>query len=128
MILLNLTRLYENNRVANSKEILLLRKHYEPKIVSQKGRKRNLNYSITDQSISYGKPYRPSTPIKVLLSNRYGEEAERRTNSRYEFHSQKRLELKMHKPVRMTRAFDILNEYRNKKCRHTEVLHVYFYL
>lgn len=43
---------------------------------------------VKDNSVSYGKPYRAHTPMKSLMSNIYGQQAEDSIKSRYEFHSQ----------------------------------------
>ena len=76
------------------KEITIMRKDYEPKIIKHKGRKRNFHRYITDCSISYGKANKSITPIKGLMSYSYGEEAEKEILSRYEFHSQQRISSK----------------------------------
>ena len=54
-----------------------------------KGRKRLSDRYFVDNTIAYGKPNRPHTPMGGLISNAYGEIAENRIKSRYEFHSQK---------------------------------------
>lgn len=55
---------------------------------THKGRKRDHLRYKADITMSYGKPNRPQTPIKDIISNIYGKEAEQDIKSRYVFHSQ----------------------------------------
>lgn len=65
------------------------RKQFAPKVKQKRGRRRNQNRYGYDNTVCYGKPYRPSTPMKTLMSNVYGQQAEKHIKSLYEFHSQK---------------------------------------
>ena len=109
------------SKATTAKQIAMLRKRFEPRQTQRKTGRRSLHKTAADCSASYGKLNRPSTPIKSLLANSYGEAAERKSRSRYELQSQLRLQAAARKAVRMTRAFDMRIEFRISKTRHNPV-------
>mmetsp|Transcript_20035 Transcript_20035/g.17714 ORF Transcript_20035/g.17714 Transcript_20035/m.17714 type:complete len:99 (+) Transcript_20035:387-683(+) len=56
--------------------------------------------------------------MNQLMSNSYGQEAEKSIRSRYEFHSQNREKSKTKKPIKVTRAVNLLTKYKIKSNLH----------
>jgi hypothetical protein len=70
-----------------NQQMSLFRKDHEEVRVKGKDGKRKDNI-LPPEEFTYGKPLKPSTPIKGVMSNIYGEEAEENLADKYQMQAE----------------------------------------